>query len=66
MVTAGAWINHVISSIGCHVPVYVTQENVTYFGSPHVKEFTKEKYEFCAFRFLVGLDVVTALDTLLI
>ncbi|RUS84466.1 hypothetical protein EGW08_007762 [Elysia chlorotica] len=44
MVTAGAWINHVISSIGCHVPVYVTQENVTYFGSPHVKEFTRDKF----------------------
>ncbi|GFR80074.1 monomeric sarcosine oxidase [Elysia marginata] len=44
IVTAGAWINHVISSIGCHVPVYVTQENVTYFGSPHVKEFTRDKF----------------------
>lgn len=44
VVTAGAWINHVISSIGCHVPVYVTQENVTYFGSPHVKEFTRDKF----------------------
>lgn len=44
IVTAGAWINNVLSYIGCHVPVYVTQENVTYFGSPHVKEFTKDKF----------------------
>ncbi|GFR80086.1 sarcosine oxidase [Elysia marginata] len=44
VVTAGAWINHVISSIGCHVPVYVTQENVTYFGSPHVKQFTRDRF----------------------
>ncbi|GFO04772.1 monomeric sarcosine oxidase [Plakobranchus ocellatus] len=44
VVTAGAWINHVISSIGCHVPVYVSEENVTFFGSPHVKEFTRDKF----------------------
>ncbi|XP_005106261.2 monomeric sarcosine oxidase [Aplysia californica] len=44
IVTAGAWINQVLSSIGCHVPVYVTEENVTYFGSPHMKEFTKDKF----------------------
>jgi len=44
VVASGAWINHVISSIGAHVPVYVSQENVTYFGSPHVKEFTKDKF----------------------
>uniref|UniRef100_A0A0B7ABB4 FAD dependent oxidoreductase domain-containing protein n=1 Tax=Arion vulgaris TaxID=1028688 RepID=A0A0B7ABB4_9EUPU len=44
IVAAGAWINHVISSIGCHVPVYVTQENVTYFGTPHVKDFTPDRF----------------------
>lgn len=44
IVTSGAWINQVISSVGCHVPIYVSQENVTYFGTPHIKEFTKEKF----------------------
>ncbi|XP_055878715.1 monomeric sarcosine oxidase-like [Biomphalaria glabrata] len=44
IVAAGAWINSVLSHVGCHVPVYVTQENVTYFGSPHVKEFTKDRF----------------------
>ncbi|BFZ07718.1 hypothetical protein BsWGS_10757 [Bradybaena similaris] len=44
IVAAGAWINQVVGSIGCHVPVYVTEENVTYFSTPHVKEFTKDKF----------------------
>ncbi|VDI42237.1 Hypothetical predicted protein [Mytilus galloprovincialis] len=44
IVTAGAWINHVLGSIGVHIPVYVTQEQVTYFATPNVKDFTKAKY----------------------
>lgn len=44
IVSAGAWINHVLGSIGLHIPVYVTQEQVTYFATPHVKEFTKDNY----------------------
>ncbi|XP_078688309.1 monomeric sarcosine oxidase-like [Branchiostoma floridae x Branchiostoma belcheri] len=44
VVAAGAWINHVLRSVGAHIPVAVTQEQVTYFATPHVKEFTKERY----------------------
>ncbi|XP_059148127.1 monomeric sarcosine oxidase-like [Physella acuta] len=44
VITVGAWINNLLSMIGCHVPVHVTEENVTYFGSPHVKEFTTDKF----------------------
>eukprot|EP00058_Branchiostoma_floridae_P008581 XP_002594069.1 hypothetical protein BRAFLDRAFT_68491 [Branchiostoma floridae] len=43
VVTAGAWINHVLRSVGAHIPVAVTQEQVTYFATPHVKEFTKDR-----------------------
>ena len=43
VVTAGAWLNDVLGSIGVHVPVTVTQEQVTYYGTPHIKEFTKDK-----------------------
>ena len=43
IVTAGAWINEVLGSIGVHVPVTVTQEQVTYFATPHVKDFTKDR-----------------------
>ncbi|XP_064611531.1 monomeric sarcosine oxidase-like [Liolophura sinensis] len=44
VVAAGAWINHVLGSVGVHIPVVVTQEQVTYFATPHVKEFTKAKF----------------------
>jgi len=44
VVTAGAWINHILSSVGAHVPVYVSEENVTYFATPHMHEFTKQNF----------------------
>ncbi|CAH1780475.1 unnamed protein product [Owenia fusiformis] len=44
IVAAGAWINHVLGTIGVHVPVTVTQEQVTYLSTPHVKDFTKKKF----------------------
>ncbi|KAK3602045.1 hypothetical protein CHS0354_021139 [Potamilus streckersoni] len=44
IVTAGAWINHVLGSLGVRVPIYVTQEQVTYLGTPYMREFTKDKY----------------------
>ncbi|XP_059148140.1 monomeric sarcosine oxidase-like [Physella acuta] len=44
VVAAGAWINNILSLIGCHVPINVTEANVTYFGTPHVKEFTADKF----------------------
>nr|KAG5692520.1 hypothetical protein BaRGS_018725 [Batillaria attramentaria] len=44
VVTAGAWINDVLGSIGVHVPVTVTQEQVTYFGTPHMKDFKKDRF----------------------
>ncbi|KAL8586297.1 hypothetical protein ACOMHN_058677 [Nucella lapillus] len=44
VVTAGAWLNDVLGSIGVHVPVTVSQEQVTYYATPHIKEFTKDKF----------------------
>ncbi|XP_033110519.1 monomeric sarcosine oxidase-like [Anneissia japonica] len=44
IVCAGAWINSILGSVGVHIPVKVTQEQVTYYGTPHVKEFTKERF----------------------
>lgn len=43
IVTSGAWVNNVLSTVGVHIPVRVQQEQVTYFATPHVKEFTKDK-----------------------
>ncbi|KAL5022048.1 hypothetical protein ScPMuIL_001203 [Solemya velum] len=44
LLTAGAWMNHVLGSVGVHIPLYVTQEQVTYFGTPHMKDFTKDRF----------------------
>ncbi|XP_077982828.1 monomeric sarcosine oxidase-like [Glandiceps talaboti] len=44
IVTAGAWINHVLGSVGVHIPLNVTQEQVTYLATPHIKKFTKDKF----------------------
>ncbi|XP_063950963.1 monomeric sarcosine oxidase-like isoform X1 [Lytechinus pictus] len=44
IVTAGAWMNDVLSSVGVKIPLTVTQEQVTYFGTPHMKEFTKDRF----------------------
>ncbi|XP_076441654.1 monomeric sarcosine oxidase-like [Babylonia areolata] len=44
VVAAGAWLNDVLGSIGVHVPVTVSQEQVTYYATPHIKDFTKDKF----------------------
>ncbi|XP_041480178.1 monomeric sarcosine oxidase-like [Lytechinus variegatus] len=44
IVTSGAWTNDVLSSLGMKLPVTVTQEQVTYFATPHMKEFTKDRF----------------------
>ena len=44
IVTAGAWINQVLSSVKTEIPVTVTQEQVTYIATPNIKDFTKEKW----------------------
>ncbi|OWF45099.1 Monomeric sarcosine oxidase [Mizuhopecten yessoensis] len=44
VVTPGAWFNEVLGSVGIHIPIYVTQEQVTYFATPNIKDFTKERF----------------------
>jgi sarcosine oxidase len=44
IVTAGAWLNQVLSSTNVQIPVGVTQEQVTYLATPHLKSFTKENF----------------------
>ncbi|XP_060608423.1 monomeric sarcosine oxidase-like [Ruditapes philippinarum] len=44
VITSGAWINHVVGSVGVHVPIYVTQEQVTYLATSHMKEYVKDKF----------------------
>ncbi len=39
IVAAGAWTNQTLKGTGAQIPLRVTQEQVTYFATPHLKEF---------------------------
>jgi sarcosine oxidase len=44
VVTAGAWLNTVLDMVNLKLPITVTREQVTYFKSPHLKEFAIGKF----------------------
>lgn len=39
VVAAGAWSNAALGHLGYHLPLEVTQEQVTYFATPHLDDF---------------------------
>ena len=43
VVAAGAWTNHVLASLGVHVAMVVTQEQVTYFATNNLRDFQKDR-----------------------
>lgn len=44
VVTAGAWTNALLSSVGIQLPLTVTQEQVTYYATPNLKAFTVGRF----------------------
>jgi sarcosine oxidase len=40
----GAWTNHALSNFGLKLPLEITQEQVTYYASPHLDEFAPERF----------------------
>jgi sarcosine oxidase len=44
VVTAGAWLNTVLGMVNLKLPITVTREQVTYFKSPHLKDFAIGKF----------------------
>lgn len=44
VVTSGAWTNRVLGPLGFGIPLTCTQEQVTYFGTPHLREFAPERF----------------------
>jgi sarcosine oxidase len=44
VVTSGAWTNKVLASVGITLPLTVTEEQVTYFATPHLRQFTPERF----------------------
>ena len=39
VVTAGAWLNTVLALVGIKLPITVTREQVSYFSTPHLRDF---------------------------
>ena len=44
VVTAGAWTREVLRLVGIEMPITVTREQVTYFQTPHLREFAPDRF----------------------
>lgn len=44
VITAGPWSNQVLHDVGITLPLTVTQEQVTYFQTPHLREFAPDRF----------------------
>jgi sarcosine oxidase len=44
VVCAASWTNEVIGSTGFRIPLTVTQEQVTYYSTPHLREFAPGRF----------------------
>lgn len=44
IITAGAWANNLLAHVGLHLPLTVTQEQVTYFATPHLNDFSPDRF----------------------
>jgi sarcosine oxidase len=44
VVTAGAWTNEVLGHVGVELPITLTQEQVTYFRTPQLREFAPDRF----------------------
>ncbi|HWB42860.1 MAG TPA: N-methyl-L-tryptophan oxidase [Gemmatimonadales bacterium] len=44
VITAGAWSNRVLGSVGLDLPLTVTKEQVTYFACPNPADFQPERF----------------------
>jgi sarcosine oxidase len=44
VIAGGAWSNQVLRSFGARLPLTVTQEQVTYFATPHLADFQPDRF----------------------
>lgn len=44
VVTSGAWSNQVLVGTGLNLPLTVTEEQVTYFATPNLRQFTPDRF----------------------
>ena len=50
VITAGAWTNNLLGHLGVRWPLTVTQEQVTYFATPHIREFSPDRFPIWIWR----------------
>jgi sarcosine oxidase len=44
VIASGAWSNLLLRGVGLELPLTVTQEQVTYFQTPHLREFAPDRF----------------------
>jgi sarcosine oxidase len=66
VIAASAWTNKVLDGVGRKLPLTVTEEQVTYFSTPHLRQFAPERFpvwiwhgEDCFYGFPVYGEVAT-------
>ena len=50
VVAAGAWTNRLLEPLGVSWPLTVTQEQVSYFATPHLREFAPDRFPIWIWR----------------
>src|SRR4051794_3742494 len=51
IVCAGAWTRGLLSSsLGADLPITLSQEHVTYFATPHLREFAADRFPICTWH----------------
>lgn len=44
VIAADAWTNSVLTGLGLQLPLTVTQEQVTYYATPHLRQFAPDRF----------------------
>jgi len=44
IMTSGAWTNQVLAGAGINLPLTVTEEQITYFATPHLRQFAPDRF----------------------
>ena len=50
VIAAGAWTNNLLHGLGHSWPLTVTKEQVTYFATPHVRDFAPDRFPIWIWR----------------
>ncbi len=60
VVTAGAWTSQLLKQVGLDIELFVTQEQVTYFATPYLRDFAMDRFPIFSWhgeQFIYGFPV---------